>query len=539
MGLSFREILKTDFFIGFKVLAGHGGLDKQVQGVAILDAPDGFNWTKGKEWVISSGYIFQQNPGLFESYIETDKFKEISGLGLKRRFIKNIPEHIMAAFNKYDIPLISIPEEPSWMEIMNQLNVLVMNKNIRQFNIGKINPKSFTDLPYQVRKINKILSQIEKEMNFPAMLYDLDREKAYYSSPKFKFLADGLKTEDFWNPSFSITQELLCDNLKMVRYRFYDAKYEKPYSWITVPISVGDKVKAYFVVVEVTGLIDYFDQFALRIGFLLLQSLYEQILVAQNIGDKGFEKFISEIIAGHIKDDEVLVKRAIELGIDANKNYYLLEMKQTNEAVNLTGYMEELKNTVSNSINQLSTRMAVIDENSCVFLIQADDKTSMDKNLQLIKGAAKKLKQKLMQKFKDISLVYGIADISTSIYEIKRNYIRSEQAIAIGRLLYPDEDFLVYSDLGVFAWLDIKEDEMEIMLKDLNELFIKDEHKELLKTLRTYLGCQMNYSLTAKQLFVHINTVRKRIDEIKELINVDLEDPIDRLKLEILLKLLK
>ena len=53
----------------------------------------------------------------------------------------------------------------------------------------------------------------------------------------------------------------------MIRYRFYDDKYDKPYSWITVPITVGDKIKAYFVVVEATGLIDYFDQFALRIGF--------------------------------------------------------------------------------------------------------------------------------------------------------------------------------------------------------------------------------------------------------------------------------
>ena len=67
-----------------------------------------------------------------------------------------------------------------------------------------------------------------------------------------------------------------------------------PYSWITVPITVGDKIEAYFVVVEATGLIDYFDQFALRIGFVLLQSLYEQMLMAQNIGDAGFEKFISD-----------------------------------------------------------------------------------------------------------------------------------------------------------------------------------------------------------------------------------------------------
>jgi len=76
------------------------------------------------------------------------------------------------------------------------------------------------------------------------------------------------------------------------------------------------------------------------------------------------------------------------------------------------------------------------------------------------------------------------------------------------------------------------------MLKDINNLIKKDDHRELVGTLKTYLDCKMNYSLTAKQLFIHINTVRKRIDDINNLINFNLENPMNRLKLEILLKLL-
>ena len=48
----------------------------------------------------------------------------------------------------------------------------------------------------------------------------------------------------------------------------------------------------------------------------------------------------------------------------------------------------------------------------------------------------------------------------------------------------------------------------------------------------------MNYSLTAKQLFMHINTVRKRIEEINDLVDFDIEDPLYRLKLEIILLLI-
>ena len=295
MGICVRDILRSESFENFELLAGHGGLDNQIQGIATMDAPDGFKWASGREFLITSGYVFYKNPGLFEDIIKSGDLKKISAVGIKLgRYIKHLPDYVLAGFNEYNIPLISIPEEYSWMAIVNQLNVLVMNQSIRQFNIGNINPNNYSNLSYQVRKIHKILSQIEKEMNFPAMLYDLSNEKAYYSSQTFLKLSDNLKMEDFWEPSFDYTNETLCSNLNMNRYRFIDEKYDKPYSWISVPITVGERVEGYFVVLEATGLIDYFDQFALRIGFVLLQSLYEQILVVQTIGDAGFEKFVGD-----------------------------------------------------------------------------------------------------------------------------------------------------------------------------------------------------------------------------------------------------
>jgi len=344
------------------------------------------------------------------------------------------------------------------MDLVNQLNVLVMNKNIRQFNIGNIS-LSFSDLSYQVRKINKILSQIEKEMNFPTMLYDLTSEKAFYSSPAFVKLAGDLKIEDFWAPSFQFTQEILCDNLKMIRYRFYDDKYDRPFSWITIPITVGDKIKAYFVVVEAMGLIDYFDQFAIRIGFLLLQSLYEQILVTQCIEDSGFEKLVTEILAGNLLNQEMLAKRASDIGLDVKGQYYLLLMRQVNSLVHLASYKDVLKNAFSNSIRLTRSRMASIDDNNYVYLVQIDDRLSRKQNLAIIKGAAKKLQKRLEDEIADLSLVFGISDISGTVYEIKRIFARCERTVRIGRLLYPQQDYFTYSDLGIFAWLDVKEDE--------------------------------------------------------------------------------
>ena len=85
MGICVRDILKSESFKNFKLIAGHGGLDKQIQGIATMDAPDGFRWAHGRELLITSGYVFYKNPGLIENIIESGDLKKISAARNKNR----------------------------------------------------------------------------------------------------------------------------------------------------------------------------------------------------------------------------------------------------------------------------------------------------------------------------------------------------------------------------------------------------------------------------------------------------------------------
>ena len=537
MGLEVNEMLKADYFKDFKVLAGHGGLNKQIQGMAILDAPDGYKWTKGRELVVSSGYIFKTNPGLLEAYINDEKFKEISGIAIKvDRYIKEIDRKILDRCDEYNIPFIYVPNEPSWMEIMNQLNVLVMNKKIKQFKIAGISTKTISDVSYQNRKINKILYQIEKEMNFPAMVYDVQNDKPYFSSPKFKTISAELNLADFWDPSFKHTTEILCDNLGITRFRFFDKKYKSPYSWIKIPIVIDETIKAYFVVLEAEGLIDYFDQFALRIGFLLIQSIYEQILVSQSLRDKGFKKFINDIVNEKIIDNDTLLQRARELNLDT-KAEYILVIGKDRQTKTFTE-TETIERRFQSSFGELEARIALANQNSYLLLIPLDEKISKEDNLKKIKRAITQFNNSIKLDMPRINLSFGISDIQASLEDICKSSKRALKALEMGKMIYGDLDYITYSELGPLAWMDIKTDEINTMKNVLGDLLAKDKDQELIRTLDTYLKSNMNYSVTAKKLFIHINTVRKRIEHINDLIDIDLEDPISRLKLELLLKII-
>ncbi|MGE9881101.1 helix-turn-helix domain-containing protein [Blautia obeum] len=93
--------------------------------------------------------------------------------------------------------------------------------------------------------------------------------------------------------------------------------------------------------------------------------------------------------------------------------------------------------------------------------------------------------------------------------------------------------------LGPYVWMDVEEEELEAMLGHYRLLMEDEKNRELLKTLKVYLENNMNFSITAEKMYVHINTIRKRISKVKELLDVSLEDRISRLKTEMLLQFLE
>lgn len=537
MGLAISEMLNSEYFKDFKVLAGHNGIHKQIQGVAILDSPDGYKWTRGRELVMTSGYLFKMHPNLLKSYMENDKFKEISGMAIKSdRYLKEIDKEILEKFDEYNIPLIDVPNEPSWMDIMNYLNVLVINKNIKQFRIEGINTKALYDVSYQNRKINQILGKIEKEMNFPAMLYEVSNDKAYYSSDIFEKISDELNPSDFWNPSFNHTTEILCDTLNITRFRFIDKKYTAPFSWISIPIIINNKVRAYFVVLEAEGLIDFFDQFSLRIGFLLIQSLYEHILVSANIKETRFKRFILDIVNQNLVNKKNIIEEAKELDLYL-KAEYLVAITKDREGKEFAE-VETVEKGFNRSFGKLKARIAPVSENCYLILIPIDDKISMEENKKQIKKAINKFNNYLRSDLEDFNLNFGMADIPTPLEEIYTSYTRACKALEMGYILYGNLYYITYSELGPLAWMDIKFDEIDIMKKSIENLLAEDVDRELLRTLSIYLESNMNYSITAKKLYLHINTVRNRIRHIEDLIDLELDDPITKLKLVILLRII-
>lgn len=213
MGIAIQELLSQDYFKEFYVLAGAKGLHREIQGITVMEAPDAFHWTKGKELVLSSGYVIAKEPDCIEKAFREGSVQKSAGMMIKReRYLEKIPEEILELFDQYEVPLISMPFSAPWMEVMSQINTAVLNRTIRRLRINTSHMTfQMSNFSYKEQKIKRILQAMEAEMGFPAFLYDFVEEEAYYSSMNFQKIAKGfgLETEDFWEPSMPYTWHIL------------------------------------------------------------------------------------------------------------------------------------------------------------------------------------------------------------------------------------------------------------------------------------------------------------------------------------------
>lgn len=542
MGISVEELLRLDYFRDFNVIAGRGGLHKEIQGVSVLEAPDATKWSQGKELVLSSGYVISKEPDCIKKSFENGSLGKCSAFVLKRgRYIDKISDEIIELFDMYNVPLISMPFSVPWMELMNKINTTIINRTIKRFRIQNEDISKLYDKSYREEKIQKILKAVEMDMKFPAFLYDVIESRSYYSSDNFKKISRqfNLKDEDYWNPKRDFVKHTLCDYINMARFRLMDIEYEnsRRVSWIIMPIIMDGVVQAYFIVMESKEFIDFYDEYSIRIAFLQLQNVYEQIFFVRNMGNIGFENFVNFAITYKGADSSKLFYQANIQGMDVNKKYIHILFSQLNNKISANEYRKEFVKSIDKALNYRIGKLAFIDENQGMIFIEIKED---DENIteEYLKNVINNIRNDIMQNNKYFKIIFSASVDSKYLSDVKKTFDKLKRVMKMGSVIYPKKIIWFYNDLGPLAWLDIPEEELRKMILSLKNLIEDEKNIEILKTLEVYLENNMNYSITADKMYVHINTIRKRIEKIDELLGIDLSNCTERLKIIILLKYL-
>lgn len=137
-------------------------------------------------------------------------------------------------------------------------------------------------------------------------------------------------------------------------------------------------------------------------------------------------------------------------------------------------------------------------------------------------------------------LAIGIGRPAAALLGLRDSYKEARQALSMARRL-ADPNPLYFGELNVYRLLFQLEDSPELaafcqeIIGTLTE-YDRAQGTDLIETLTAYFAHKGNLSQTAEALFVHRNTLLYRMERIREISGLDLDNPETRLSIQLALR---
>lgn len=151
--------------------------------------------------------------------------------------------------------------------------------------------------------------------------------------------------------------------------------------------------------------------------------------------------------------------------------------------------------------------------------------------------AMKEIKQKLSCILaKGETALYAIGGEARGIGKVHKSYKEATKILKLVRVLNAKDDMIFYEDLGYYKLLIAIEDQevIEAYYKETIEPIVRYDsfnQTDLRSVLESYLRHSGSVKDTAEEMFIHRNTVNYKIKKIEELLQIDLSDLNNRIKL--------
>lgn len=135
-----------NMFPDFELLSGSYGLNRKITTAMVVDSCECEKWLCSGELILTSGYFFRSNPSFLDILLRQLQKKGGSAIGIKLgKYVQEIPDSILRLSDSLSIPLINIPEEMRWLDIITPL----LTNNINQQAMSQARIMLAADLIYK------------------------------------------------------------------------------------------------------------------------------------------------------------------------------------------------------------------------------------------------------------------------------------------------------------------------------------------------------------------------------------------------------
>lgn len=534
IGLSIEEMLKLSVFSNTKILGGLPGLTNVVSNVNVMEVPDILDWTRPGELLLTTGYSIRDNASAQERLIPSLAERKLAGLAIKpKRYISKIPDIMIQQANTYNFPLLELPYEVSFSDLMNPVLEAILDKQNNYLNRTLNAHQAFMNIILAGGNLKQMAEKLSQLINNTIVIYDMLHEE----------MACGTQT---------CQEEEVLELFKLSTSS--PESQPLPFKEIQIPILYGNENYGKVIIYETDKAVTKADTLITeQLATAAALKIINQHALIQ-LERRYANEFLDLLLFSNITNEEDFINRGKFLGWDLSKQYVAVILRYEHKMNNEAGIEETEKQRieVNNKIYQKCVdylnrtgKAFIIGTKSDLLVLLLEIKQRTEKKVYAeILNEMKTFREDLYYVVRDGLLTIGIGRHYLGINGIQKSYREAIKALRIGDQTGLKGKDIHFGDLGIFrilALIENKNDFEEFIDETLRPLIDYDQRKksDLLKTLEMFIYCQGNTRKVAESLYTHYNTVLYRIERIKKITKLDLENSEDRLKLEVALKINK
>lgn len=505
MMFTVKELLDTEEFSEFKVIAGMWGMNRKVSSVTVMDAPDIYKWLRGGEILMTSGYLWRNDVSFLEELIRKINEVHAAALFIKLgRFVDELPQTVYALAEKLKFPIVYMPMQCAFTDVINPVLSKIVLEQTKIIEYSNQIHKTFIDLTIEGKGISEIVEKVSELLETKVIYIDML----------------GLLQQQS-----DIEETVLTDD-----------------EYTRFPIQYNRKVYGYIVCQAKEDELNEYNHIILEHAATIIKLQIQQRISNMEIESRYRDQFVRDIIYNNIKSKEELEYRGknyhwffegryrvIIFDIDQLKRQYSQDNKdEINEkATRVLEYaIHYFEQTVSPAMYSCFSDHAVL-------VVHENDTVSKDK----YNGMLEKVTMATQRQMGDtISIIVG--NEKDSILKVHKSY---HETMYVKRLIEHRTSrgmILWYENMGLYRLMDMMKDDMVMKrhsydLLDKLEQYDDENHGEYKYTMEMVVLHNWNIKETAESMYMHYNTIKNRYHKLEEILGMDFEKMQDRVLVEL------
>jgi PucR family transcriptional regulator, purine catabolism regulatory protein len=489
MSVFISDLLSANILDSYKIVAGKGNLNREVESISLLETPDFEKYVKNRALILTTLYPIKSNLPLFKKLIQVLVDRQVAALIVKlKRYVEEIPEDIVRLSETLGLPLITLDYDANLSDISTRILNELTNESLKTISLSSFYldlVKTLDENP----KLETILSFQTRLENMDYWIYSKVQEKIVSTNKKIntiaKEIANHSPTFQKINDQFVYSDEVKLSNQLLYQVVFFSKE--------------DNRSKIYYYAEIIKLMLVFIYQKRQEISLQQNQFLIELVTTSNTpyANNEAFQEK-SEIYGWNVKFPLDMILFQIQQSIQFSPF-------QFNDLKDDLMILFQLKKEDIRFLN-LNQRL--------LFLLNGKEVSNLESKLRTQIHDWEKRYKYIDIKAAYTTQIQTVSDIAADYATLSRglNFITQRQ---IRERVFNQQSVKMFSILGKIPEAEIK-GYVQLVLNPL--LHYEEKHGgDLLETLYMLISKQFNLKKTAEALFIHYNTLRHRLQVLDSL----------------------